>query len=279
MSVQNYFEKTFQDGNLKSLIDRCDNYPLAATFLKYLPEGHVLEAGSGDGRWVGWLISKGWRATGLDWSEKLCKEAEKYIPDGQFASGDMRKMPFDDNSFSSLIALGSIEHVVEGPVQILKEFRRILKTDGTAIITVPDRASVRKLIRIINYPFHRLRTSLILRKILGKNTNGKSYSKAYSTTVKKWSADINYAQNGWFFYQYNFTRTQMLELLKTSSFHLVKDFNFLPDEGLIQTFGRLAGHYSEKNEPILSIFGKILKMLLPDSSIGHMRCYIVTNKK
>lgn len=47
-----------------------------------------------------------------------------------------KKMPFEDNSISEILCAHTLEHV-DNPMQVVEEFYRILKPDGTLIIRVP----------------------------------------------------------------------------------------------------------------------------------------------
>ena len=49
---------------------------------------------------------------------------------------DGNKMPFDDNAFDSIFCSQVFEHVFN-PEEFIKEVRRVLKTDGQLLLTVP----------------------------------------------------------------------------------------------------------------------------------------------
>ena len=59
-------------------------------------------------------------------------------------------MPYEDNEFGSIVSLGAIEHTIEGPNDSLREYARVLRPDGVAIITVPYWSSVRKIARVFS---------------------------------------------------------------------------------------------------------------------------------
>lgn len=48
-----------------------------------------------------------------------------------------KKLPFKDNSIEEILCLDTIEHLQTSPINVLKEFYRVLKENGTAIIRVP----------------------------------------------------------------------------------------------------------------------------------------------
>lgn len=97
----------------------------------------------------------------MDWSEALCARARAAIPNGRFEAGDMRSMPYEDNEFGSIVSLGAIEHTIEGPYDSLREYARVLRPDGIAIITVPSWSAVRKITRVFSLPRYLRRMNFI----------------------------------------------------------------------------------------------------------------------
>jgi SAM-dependent methyltransferase len=135
-------EEQFMAHGLEKQVSHCDHYERANYFTKFLPEHQpILEAGCGSGRWVAWFVKNGWSAAGLDWSETLCDRARRAIPGARFEVGDMRDMPFDDGEFGAIVSLGAVDHTPEGPMGSLKEYYRVLRQGGIAIISVPYLAS------------------------------------------------------------------------------------------------------------------------------------------
>jgi len=61
----------------------------------------------------------------------------------------MTATPFDDSSYGSILALGSVEHDPAGPQKALNEFYRLLRPGGIALITVPYGGSIRRMVRQI----------------------------------------------------------------------------------------------------------------------------------
>jgi len=115
---------------------------------KYVaPGGAVLDAGSGDGSWVQFLIEQGYRGTGIDYSDELLQQAATNYPQGEWQRGDIRTMPFASDSFDGIISWGVVEHEPEGPGPALQEFLRVLKPGGRIVATVPaDHALQHRLV-------------------------------------------------------------------------------------------------------------------------------------
>ena len=65
---------------------------------------------------------------------------------------DMRALPFDAASFGSVVAVHSIEHVLEGDT-VLGEMRRVLEPSGRAVIVTPNRLTFGRPDEIID-PYH-----------------------------------------------------------------------------------------------------------------------------
>jgi ubiquinone/menaquinone biosynthesis C-methylase UbiE len=74
--------------------------------------------------------------TGLDISRKLIQIAKEKNPECNFVVGDMRELPFEDESFDVVFNLVSFHHLPDKKSQIkaLKELKRVLKPGGKAIL-------------------------------------------------------------------------------------------------------------------------------------------------
>jgi ubiquinone/menaquinone biosynthesis C-methylase UbiE len=279
-SVSDNFEEGFLKIDLNVQIGNCDKYELAPLFERLLPGNQpILEAGCGSGRWVAWFKNHEWEAAGLDWSESLCDRAREVIR-ARFEAGDMREMPFEDGEFGSIVALGSVEHVPEGPWVILREFQRVLRSNGIAIITVPYNGPVRKICRSLCSPSQRLKRNPILRQIMRKQgCLGKTFKEAKIETVSRWASDYVCTEQGWDFFQYHFTKDQMRMFIERSGFEILEEFIGFGDEGVLHNFGRLAGVYDYKQACVrFSSMGKTLRHLIPVNLMGHMLCYVIRRK-
>ncbi len=76
--------------------------------------------------------------------ETVLRARKRYGGSGAgFALGDARTLPFADATFDLIICLEFIEHI-RHPTEILAECRRILKPDGVALISTPNRLMTAK---------------------------------------------------------------------------------------------------------------------------------------
>jgi SAM-dependent methyltransferase len=268
--VRDYFEEELSRTDLETQIGNCDSFELTPVILEFLPHKlPILDAGCGSGRWVAWLARKGYEAAGLDWSEGLCRAARESFPDCRFETGDIRSMPFANGEFGSVLALGSIEHTPDGPVAALTEFRRVLRPGGIAIVTVPHGGLLRRA--LLSARGLKRAASRGPRLKEGATTLGE----ARSGTAREWCPSFGLGDDGWYFYQYHFSKSQMREFFKRAGLSVTKEWVAFHDSGIITHFGARAGHFNIRREKaFLTPLGKTLKAILPASAAAHMLCYV-----
>ena len=114
-----------------------------------------LDAGFGTGLILRHLPKN---SIGLDINPRNIKRAKKYLSGNKLILGDIEKLPFKDNSFSTVICTEVLEHLPKPQIAI-KEILRVLKTGGVLVGTVPRVNSFWKL-RIFSSthpgePFHK----------------------------------------------------------------------------------------------------------------------------
>lgn len=118
----------------------------------------VLEAGCGIGTDAAQFARAGATYTGIDFSRTALDLARRRfeIDDlaGTFLQESVTDLPFSDGSFDLVYSNGVIHHIL-GTEQAVREFRRVLRPGGTALVMVYHRDS-------FNYRF----TILVLRRSL-----------------------------------------------------------------------------------------------------------------
>ncbi|NUM79924.1 class I SAM-dependent methyltransferase [bacterium] len=92
--------------------------------------GCLLNAGCGDNTYEYLYKNTIERQVRFDWP--LTQHGHSYID----AYGSVMELPFANESFDCILCTEVLEHVPE-PLKTLKEFNRVLKKDGTLILTVP----------------------------------------------------------------------------------------------------------------------------------------------
>lgn len=96
-----------------------------------LPQGRVLDVGCGVGH--SYMLLAPRETVGLD-VDPLALEGQ----DRETRVGDMRALPFDDESFAGVIAVQAIEHVPD-PERAVAESRRVIEPGGVAVFVTPNR--------------------------------------------------------------------------------------------------------------------------------------------
>ena len=279
--ISDTFESSFLSRSIEKQLELCDKNEFASVFNKYLGKHQpILEAGCGSGRWVAWFANKGWRATGIDWSEKLMERAQKEIPNAEFVAVDIRNTPFEDRKFGSVVSLGAIEHSIDGPMDCLNEHNRILSDDGVMILSVPFGSNLRKLVFPFKYLTVKLKANNFIRKITGKNlVKGEPYRSVKKTTINKWFPLISLINCQWQFYEYRFSRKQLTSFLYESGFQIDEVLFLFSDQGLLHTFGKIVGSFNYSSGKVnFSLIGKILNFILPKRVTAHHICFVASKK-
>jgi SAM-dependent methyltransferase len=110
-----------------------------------LGDGRVLDLGCGVGHSFTELAPRETVGVDVDPAALAGQERETVV-------ADMRRLPFPDGSFSSVISVHSIEHVPD-PECALAEVVRVLATSGHAVFVTPNRLTFGPPDEIID-PYH-----------------------------------------------------------------------------------------------------------------------------
>ena len=107
----------------------------------------VLDIGSGPGVMVEYLTAKGAEAHCLDISPEMIAECRHLFDEQKglhFAVADVGSIPYKDESFDIIIAMGLMEYLFDDR-PVLVEMARALKPGGTLIVTLPNQSSPYRL--------------------------------------------------------------------------------------------------------------------------------------
>lgn len=117
---------------------RDNEAPVVRRWLRYLAPGEGLDAGSGTGPYLLDAVRCGHRCVALDLSgNMLAVNQEKsvgWFPPVRHIQGDLRSLPFADNTFDWILCSRVLSHVAEIDLA-LQEFARTLKKGGEALIS------------------------------------------------------------------------------------------------------------------------------------------------
>ena len=109
-------------------------YVIAADKVK----GNLLEVGCGEGRGIDWLKPKVENYSAIDKIVAVVETLKAKYPEGNIISGNIPPLPYDDNSFDCVVSFQVIEHIKDDH-SFLKEISRVLKPNGFALISTPNR--------------------------------------------------------------------------------------------------------------------------------------------
>ncbi len=99
--------------------------------------GDLLEIGCGEGRGVELLAHKVQTYTAVDKIEEVVDNLSAQFKEASFIQANIPPLPFEDNSFDSVVSFQVIEHIKDDATY-LKEINRILKPGGKAYISTPN---------------------------------------------------------------------------------------------------------------------------------------------
>lgn len=142
--------------------------------------GRVLEAGCGVPNWVHALGRRGHMAVGLDYASsclRIGKSAEENL---RLVQGDIRSLPFADDSFDYVISLGAVEHDVNGPEAALRELRRVVSPSGYLMCSVPCLNAQRHILLPWMVGRDWLKRQAWVRRVLGKRDPFAFYQYVYA---------------------------------------------------------------------------------------------------
>ncbi|MEP6900770.1 MAG: methyltransferase domain-containing protein [Actinomycetota bacterium] len=101
--------------------------------LKDAERGKVLDVPAGEGALALRLKNLGFDVSCCDLYSEIFKLPETEIKRGNLDA----QLPYNDQSFDYLVCVEGLEHI-ENPANAMREFARILKLNGTLIVSVPN---------------------------------------------------------------------------------------------------------------------------------------------
>ena len=101
--------------------------------------GDLLEVGCGEGRGIDWLLPKVKSYSAIDKIEPIIDQLKEKYPHTKLIRGNIPPLSaYADNSFDCVVSFQVIEHIEDDKL-FLKEINRVLKPNGLALITTPNK--------------------------------------------------------------------------------------------------------------------------------------------
>lgn len=140
--------------NLKGRLADKKEKKIIGKLLSDLPEGRlVLDLACGTGRITEFLLSKGYRAWGVDISQEMLKVAQKRLSSfGEsvnFRQADAEDLPFEDKFFDSATCIKLMGHIPpKTRIKILQDIKRVTKGPFVVAYYISDPiANIKRKIR------------------------------------------------------------------------------------------------------------------------------------
>ncbi|MBU2575021.1 MAG: class I SAM-dependent methyltransferase [Elusimicrobia bacterium] len=102
------------------------------------PPGALLDLGCGTGGFLKVMARGGWKAQGIEKSDKIKKYSTE---ENKIYCADLLDMKFDGGSFDVITLWQVLEHLSD-PKKYLAEINRLLKEDGILVVSVPNIGSM-----------------------------------------------------------------------------------------------------------------------------------------
>lgn len=132
---------------------------------KYKPNGNLLDIGCANGYFLKTMENK-YSTYGVELNKYAAINAKKLLPKSKIYNNDASNLFFlKSNFFDIITAFDVLEHI-QNTEQTLKEIKRVLKSNGLVIITVPNTSSLGHKLKGNNWFGYRDKTHV---SVLSKN--------------------------------------------------------------------------------------------------------------
>lgn len=140
----------YQQGVKKNLLQwlwHTHKIKLAKRILSKLRFSNCLDVGCASGYMISQIaeIFPNAKYFGIDVYTKAIDYAKKTYPGVNFKVAVADKLPFENNNFDLILFYETIEHV-ENPQECLREIKRVLKENGTLILTMDSGSLLFRLV-------------------------------------------------------------------------------------------------------------------------------------
>ena len=103
--------------------------------LPFQPGGRILEVGCGNGKTAVALAKRGYRVTGMDFSQKAIDICRELIMDADFVCASVLNIPFENGSFDGVAAFHVLEHLTDDEMATAAgELYRVMRKDSYLMV-------------------------------------------------------------------------------------------------------------------------------------------------
>lgn len=134
---------TIQEPMLKPLHEAMLNVAVVGKGTRFL------DAGCGSGGASELATERGARVSGIDAAEAMITYTRLRLPNGDFRTGDIEVLPFDDDVFDTVFAANSVQYAADR-METLRELGRVCKAGGRIVAGLfgpPEKVTFRTIIK------------------------------------------------------------------------------------------------------------------------------------
>lgn len=176
------------------------DYKHVKAILEHVKGNRILDIGCGYGTTTNYANKQGFDCTGIDYDEKAIDFCRKRFPEGKYLTANAEALPFEDNSFDTIILRDSLHHLYcEADFnKVKRELNRVLTGESRIIFFDPNVNLLLRTMRAIS--FHKdeecsFETALKIMKELGFETVYSGFNTFYSLPLSGGYVGINFIPN------------------------------------------------------------------------------------
>ncbi len=159
-------------------------------------DSKVLDIGCGNGRNIETILPITADVFGIDNDEKAIATTKSRLPivASNILLADAFDLPFDDESFNTVILLMTLVNFGENKIKALKEMYRVVKDSGKVIISVysEDALPARmEMYKIISVPIDKVEgTRVIFNEKIGANSSEQFQKKSFEALAEECNMEV-----------------------------------------------------------------------------------------
>jgi len=142
MTVWDKIYKNYQRGGSAWATLKDGLHPSFIEFIEHTDFGikNALDIGCGDGKYLLFLLKKGFRITGLDSSPTAISMAKKVVEQsGHLIVADMFDYPYQANTYDLVISHAALHHGLKAQVvSLVEKIQNLLVENGKIFLSVPS---------------------------------------------------------------------------------------------------------------------------------------------